>query len=100
MRILGEFNEVVPEVAHSRPHISGQDGQYTVFVEGAAVGETEQMSTALFMWATAHFTFNQRTRRGQKNTNWFMRQYILEGVCVDHSPDGSVMSAIMDLWKM
>ena len=65
MRILGEFNEVVPEEAHSRPHISGQDGQYT-FVEGAAVGETEQMSNALFMWATAHFTFNQRTRRGQK----------------------------------
>ena len=66
-------------------------------METTAVGEVQELTHALLLWAIAHFVFNQRTSRALKNTNWFMRSMFLDGVSVELSPDKDAMQAIVEL---
>ncbi|XP_043228560.1 uncharacterized protein LOC122391114 isoform X2 [Amphibalanus amphitrite] len=101
LRVLGEYEHVLPEDAPRRPHVKKEDDEeeeprYTVWVEGFSIGEAGSLVDALTLWACAFFIFHQKTGRLQKNTCWFMRCYILD-LPVEKAVDRNVAKAIQDM---
>ena len=88
---------VVPEAVTTRPRIIEEEGRHQVWVEGVLVAEAGELVTALVVWAVAHFVYHQKTARPIKNTNWFMRTYVLGGLPVEIPPLQGVEKAIEEL---